>query len=50
MQVAEFIRETRHGHRRTSILITHDYETLGRIADRIILLDHTQKKLRRAST
>ncbi len=45
LQVAEFISETQHGHRRTSILITHDYETLNRIADRIILLDHTQKKL-----
>ena len=45
MQVAEFIRETQRSHRRTSILITHDYETLSRIADRIILLDHTQKKL-----
>ena len=45
LQVAEFIRETQRSHRRTSILITHDYETLSRIADRIILLDHTQKKL-----
>jgi ABC-type multidrug transport system ATPase subunit/ABC-type transporter Mla maintaining outer membrane lipid asymmetry permease subunit MlaE len=45
LQVAEFIRETQQSHRRTSILITHDYETLSRIADRIILLDHTQKKL-----
>lgn len=44
-QVAEFIREMQHNHRRTSILITHDFETLSRIADRIILLDHTQKKL-----
>jgi ABC-type multidrug transport system ATPase subunit/ABC-type transporter Mla maintaining outer membrane lipid asymmetry permease subunit MlaE len=45
LQVAEFIRETQQSHRRTSILITHDYETLSRIADRIILLDHTQRKL-----
>lgn len=45
LQVAEFIHETQQSHRRTSILITHDFETLSRIADRIILLDHTQKKL-----
>jgi ABC-type transporter Mla maintaining outer membrane lipid asymmetry permease subunit MlaE len=45
-QVADFIRETQQKHQRTSILITHDYETLSRIADRVILLDHQQKTLR----
>ncbi len=44
-QVADFIREIQQSHRRTSILITHDYEALRRIADRIILLDHNQQKL-----
>ncbi len=44
-QVADVIRETQQSHQRTSIVITHDYETLSRIADRIILLDHNQLKL-----
>ena len=44
-QVADLIRETQMRHQRTSILVTHDHETLTRIADRIILLDHAQQKL-----
>ncbi|HQX50190.1 MAG TPA: ABC transporter permease [Planctomycetaceae bacterium] len=44
-QVADLIRDTQRRHRRTSILVTHDYETLSRIADRIILLDHTKLRL-----
>jgi ABC-type transporter Mla maintaining outer membrane lipid asymmetry ATPase subunit MlaF/ABC-type transporter Mla maintaining outer membrane lipid asymmetry permease subunit MlaE len=44
-QVANLIQETQQRHRRTSILVTHDYETLRRIADRIVLLDHNQQKL-----
>jgi ABC-type multidrug transport system ATPase subunit/ABC-type transporter Mla maintaining outer membrane lipid asymmetry permease subunit MlaE len=44
-QVAELIRDTQQRYRRTSILVTHDYETLSRIADRIVLLDHKRKKL-----
>ena len=44
-QVTDVIRETQQRHQRTSILITHDFETLRRIADRIILLDHTHQKL-----
>lgn len=44
-QVADFIRETQLRHQRTSIVITHDFETLRRIADRIILLDHSREKL-----
>jgi ABC-type lipoprotein export system ATPase subunit/ABC-type transporter Mla maintaining outer membrane lipid asymmetry permease subunit MlaE len=44
-QVADLIRETQQRHRRTSVLVTHDYETLSRIADRVILLDHMQQRL-----
>ena len=44
-QVADLIRETQQRYQRTSILVTHDYETLSRIADRIILLDHTKLRL-----
>ncbi|MDA1230657.1 MAG: ATP-binding cassette domain-containing protein, partial [Planctomycetota bacterium] len=44
-QVADLIRETQQRYRRTSILVTHDYETLSRIADRIVLLDHTHQRL-----
>jgi ABC-type transporter Mla maintaining outer membrane lipid asymmetry ATPase subunit MlaF/ABC-type transporter Mla maintaining outer membrane lipid asymmetry permease subunit MlaE len=44
-QVANLIQETQQRHRRTSILVTHDYETLRRIADRIVLLDHNRQKL-----
>ncbi len=44
-QVADLIRETQQRYRRTSILVTHDYESLSRIADRIILLDHTKQRL-----
>ncbi len=44
-QVTELIRETQQRYRRTSILVTHDFETLNRIADRIVLLDHNRRKL-----
>ena len=44
-QVADLIRETQQRYQRTSILVTHDYETLSRIADRIILLDHANLRL-----
>ena len=44
-QVAELIRETQQRYRRTSILVTHDFETLNHIADRIVLLDHNRRKL-----
>ena len=44
-QVADLIRETQQRYRRTSVLVTHDYETLSRIADRIVLLDHQQQRL-----
>lgn len=45
-QVADLIRETHERHRRTSIIVTHDYQALTRIADRIILLDHQKQQLR----
>lgn len=44
-EVADLIRETQHRHQRTSVLVTHDFETLSRIADRIILLDHNRQQL-----
>lgn len=44
-EVADLIRETQQRYQRTSILVTHDYETLSRIADRIILLDHNHQQL-----
>ena len=44
-QVADLIRETQFRYQRTSILVTHDYQTLSRIADRIILLDHEKQLL-----
>ena len=44
-QVADLIRETQLRYQRTSILVTHDYQTLSRIADRIILLDHEKQAL-----
>jgi ABC-type transporter Mla maintaining outer membrane lipid asymmetry ATPase subunit MlaF/ABC-type transporter Mla maintaining outer membrane lipid asymmetry permease subunit MlaE len=44
-QVADLIQQTQQRHRRTSIIVTHDYESLRRIAGRILLLDHTQRKL-----
>ena len=39
-QVANLIRETHDRYGRTSIIVTHDYESLSQIADRIVLLDH----------
>ena len=44
-QVADLIRETHQKHQRTSVIVTHDYESLSRIADRIVLLDHHQRLL-----
>ena len=43
--VAELIRETQSVHHRTSIVVTHDYETLLPIADEVLLLDPAEKKL-----
>ncbi|MFM8728764.1 MAG: ABC transporter permease [Planctomycetaceae bacterium] len=43
--VADLIRETHEQFRRTSIVVTHDYASLSRIADRILLLNHRTKQL-----
>ncbi|TWU39276.1 ABC transporter permease [Novipirellula artificiosorum] len=44
-KVAELIRHTQAMHRRTSIVVTHDYDTLLPIADEVLLLDSQQKRL-----
>lgn len=45
-KVAQRIRQTQEAHRRTSIVVTHDYETLLPIADEVLLLDAEQKRIR----
>lgn len=44
-QVAQRIRRTQTAHRRTSVVVTHDYETLLPIADCVYLLDSDCKAL-----
>lgn len=44
-QVAALIRRTQQGHRRTSIVVTHDYQILLPIADHVLLLDAETKQL-----
>ena len=44
--VAQLIRATQTAHQRTSIVVTHDYETLIPIADEVLLLDAVQKQMR----
>jgi ABC-type polar amino acid transport system ATPase subunit/ABC-type transporter Mla maintaining outer membrane lipid asymmetry permease subunit MlaE len=44
-QVAALIKSTHATHPKTSIIVTHDYESLAPIADRIYLLDPTATKL-----
>lgn len=44
-KVSDLIRQTHDAHRRTSIVVTHDYETLLPIADEVLLLDSASKKL-----
>lgn len=44
-KVAELIRSTHQLHRRTSVVVTHDYQTLLSIADEVLLLDSEQKCL-----
>ena len=44
-KVAELIRTTHQAHHRTSIVVTHDYETLIPIADEVLLLDSELKQL-----
>ncbi|WP_286177500.1 ABC transporter permease [Rhodopirellula sp. JC639] len=43
--VAELIRETQSTYHRTSIVVTHDYETLLPIADKVLLLDPQKRDL-----
>ncbi|MEL7496383.1 MAG: ABC transporter permease [Planctomycetota bacterium] len=44
-QVADLIRETHDQFQKTSVVVTHDYHSLMRIADRIFLLDPEQGTL-----
>ncbi len=44
-QVAELIRETQTRFQRTSLVVTHDYDTLLRIADDVLLLDSQHKTI-----
>ncbi|NND96341.1 MAG: ATP-binding cassette domain-containing protein, partial [Pirellulaceae bacterium] len=44
-KVANLIRETQTRYQRTSIVVTHDYETLLPIADDVLLLDSAAKQL-----
>jgi len=44
--VAGLIRDTHAAQRKTSLVVTHDYETLPQIADRIFLLDAEALALR----
>lgn len=45
-QVASLIADTHATHPKTSIIVTHDYESLPPIADRIYLLDPEARTLR----
>jgi ABC-type multidrug transport system ATPase subunit/ABC-type transporter Mla maintaining outer membrane lipid asymmetry permease subunit MlaE len=45
-RVARLIRRTQDHHPKTSIVVTHDFETLIPIADRVYLLDSSKKTLR----
>lgn len=44
-RVAQLIRQTQTAHRRTSVVVTHDYETLLPIADAVLLLDSDTRRL-----
>ena len=46
-KVAELIRATHERYGKTSVIVTHDYETLLPIADELLLLDPIAKTLRR---
>lgn len=45
-QVANLIRTTHDTHPKTSIIVTHDYESLAPIADAVYLLDAKSQSLR----
>jgi ABC-type multidrug transport system ATPase subunit/ABC-type transporter Mla maintaining outer membrane lipid asymmetry permease subunit MlaE len=44
-RVAGLIRRTQEHHPKTSVVVTHDFETLVPIADRVYLLDPTRQAL-----
>lgn len=44
-QVAQMIRDTQSTHQKTSIVVTHDYQSLIPIADKVLILDPITKKL-----
>ncbi len=44
-QVAQLIRDTHDKFQKTSVIVTHDYETLVPIADRVIVLNPSNKSL-----
>ena len=46
-KVAELIAETHRKFGRTSVIVTHDYETMLAIADEVILFDSQSKSLQR---
>lgn len=46
VQVARLIRDTHDSHPRTSIIVTHDYDSLPQIADAVYVLDADLKELR----
>jgi len=45
-QVADLIRRTHEQHQKTTIIVTHDVNTLAPIADHVFLLDPTTRSLR----
>ncbi|MEM6691019.1 MAG: ATP-binding cassette domain-containing protein [Planctomycetota bacterium] len=48
-KVCSLIRETHERHRRTSIIVTHDYETVLAIADHVFLFSPTDRRLEEVS-
>ena len=44
-RVADRVRTTQQRYQRTSIIVTHDFESLQRIADHIYVLNHTERTL-----
>ena len=49
LEVAKLISQTHSAHRQTSIVVTHDYDTLLGIADQCILLDSAAAALNKIS-
>lgn len=45
LRVARRIRETCDAHQKTTLVVTHDYESLAAIADRVYLLDASSRSL-----